>query len=272
MIRDDLKERAAPQPPHRGSGPATRREPATTCPHSASLSHPHLLGTTPLINRERKDTAHASGCLADRLRRRLPPRWLQGSVSKVDLERWMITVHGAARSHGRAVGGAEAVVAEGGEDCTAACAAAAELIDGIRSRIRTGVSWRDVPVGYGPWGRNARAAGSPPNCTSPSSKVTSPYIIRDHGRSARGLTAVRTRAGQIRVPRGTGRSPRLVDPCRTCHLWRCASAAAAVPHHCVHHHERPQDNTAHGASHLAIRFAAGRSASANRIVLQKMRI
>ncbi|MFE0875942.1 transposase [Streptomyces smyrnaeus] len=36
----------------------------------------------------------------------------------------------------------------------AACAAAAELIDGIRSRTRTGVSWRDVPVGYGSWGRN----------------------------------------------------------------------------------------------------------------------
>lgn len=28
-----------------------------------------------------------------------------------------------------------------------------QLIDGIRFRARTGVPWRDVPVGYGPWGR-----------------------------------------------------------------------------------------------------------------------
>ncbi|WP_235002192.1 transposase [Actinacidiphila paucisporea] len=27
------------------------------------------------------------------------------------------------------------------------------LIDGIRFRVRTGVPWWDVPVGYGPWGR-----------------------------------------------------------------------------------------------------------------------
>ncbi|WP_392957419.1 IS5 family transposase [Streptomyces sp. LN245] len=27
------------------------------------------------------------------------------------------------------------------------------LIDGIRFRVRTGVPWRDVPVGYGPWSR-----------------------------------------------------------------------------------------------------------------------
>ncbi|MFF4154443.1 IS5 family transposase [Streptomyces sp. NPDC001651] len=27
------------------------------------------------------------------------------------------------------------------------------LIDGIRFRVRTGVSWRDVPVDHGPWGR-----------------------------------------------------------------------------------------------------------------------
>ncbi|MEU0163635.1 transposase [Streptomyces sp. NPDC006261] len=28
-----------------------------------------------------------------------------------------------------------------------------QLIDGMRFRVRTGVPWRDVPVGYGPWGR-----------------------------------------------------------------------------------------------------------------------
>ncbi|MFE5096245.1 IS5 family transposase [Streptomyces sp. NPDC056638] len=28
-----------------------------------------------------------------------------------------------------------------------------QLIDGIRIPVRTGVPWRDVPVGYGPWGR-----------------------------------------------------------------------------------------------------------------------
>ncbi|WP_244904931.1 transposase [Streptomyces prasinopilosus] len=28
-----------------------------------------------------------------------------------------------------------------------------QLIDGIRSRVRTGVPWRDVPVEYGPWNR-----------------------------------------------------------------------------------------------------------------------
>ncbi|MFF8096263.1 transposase [Streptomyces sp. NPDC016675] len=28
------------------------------------------------------------------------------------------------------------------------------LIDGIRFRVRTGVPWRDVPVEYGPWGRD----------------------------------------------------------------------------------------------------------------------
>lgn len=227
MIRDDLKERAAPQPPHRGSGPATRREPATACPCSASLAHPHLLGTTPRINRERRDTAHASGCLADRLRRRLPPRWFQGSVSKVDLERWMITVHGAARSHGRAVGGAGAVVAEGGEDCTAACAAAAELIDGIRSRIRTGVGVT-CPSGTG---RGAVTLARPvhhqtaPRRRARSEAQSSVITAGQRGDSPQCEPALE----QIRVPRGTGRSPRLVDPCRTCHPWRCASTAAGVP-------------------------------------------
>ncbi|MFG2546496.1 transposase [Streptomyces sp. NPDC048594] len=28
-----------------------------------------------------------------------------------------------------------------------------QLIDGIRFRVRTGVPWRDLPVGYGPWNR-----------------------------------------------------------------------------------------------------------------------
>lgn len=28
-----------------------------------------------------------------------------------------------------------------------------QLIDGIRFRVRTGVPWRDIPVGYGPWNR-----------------------------------------------------------------------------------------------------------------------
>ncbi|WP_103537923.1 MULTISPECIES: IS5 family transposase [unclassified Streptomyces] len=28
-----------------------------------------------------------------------------------------------------------------------------QLIDGIRFRVRTGVPWRDVPAGYGPWSR-----------------------------------------------------------------------------------------------------------------------
>ncbi|MEU8825418.1 DUF664 domain-containing protein [Streptomyces sp. NPDC048636] len=28
-----------------------------------------------------------------------------------------------------------------------------QLIDGIRSRIRTGIPWRDTPPEYGPWGR-----------------------------------------------------------------------------------------------------------------------
>ncbi|MDX3490344.1 IS5 family transposase [Streptomyces sp. ID05-18] len=28
-----------------------------------------------------------------------------------------------------------------------------QLTDGIRFRVRTGVPWRDVPVGYGPWRR-----------------------------------------------------------------------------------------------------------------------
>ncbi|WP_228990471.1 transposase [Streptomyces sp. DH8] len=27
-----------------------------------------------------------------------------------------------------------------------------QVVDGIRFRVRTGVSWRDVPVEYGPWG------------------------------------------------------------------------------------------------------------------------
>ncbi|MDG4857058.1 IS5 family transposase [Streptomyces sp. T-3] len=65
----------------------------------------------------------------------------------------MITVHGLGRSHGRAVGGAGAVVAEGDEGGTAARLASAAVIDGIRFRVRTGIPWRDVPVEYGPWGR-----------------------------------------------------------------------------------------------------------------------
>lgn len=28
-----------------------------------------------------------------------------------------------------------------------------QLIDGIRFRVRTGIPWRDIPEGYGPWGR-----------------------------------------------------------------------------------------------------------------------
>lgn len=36
-----------------------------------------------------------------------------GRVSKVDLALWTISFHGAGRSHGRAVGGAGTVVAEG---------------------------------------------------------------------------------------------------------------------------------------------------------------
>ncbi|MCX4851157.1 transposase [Streptomyces sp. NBC_00893] len=66
----------------------------------------------------------------------------------------MITVHGPARSHGRAVGGAGAVVTEGGQSGAAAPLwPRRQLIDGIRFGIRTGVPWRDVPDEYGPWGR-----------------------------------------------------------------------------------------------------------------------
>ncbi|AOW88236.1 transposase [Streptomyces olivaceus] len=28
-----------------------------------------------------------------------------------------------------------------------------QLVDGIRFRVRTGIPWRDLPGGYGPWGR-----------------------------------------------------------------------------------------------------------------------
>ncbi|WP_405754163.1 transposase [Streptomyces sp. NBC_00073] len=65
----------------------------------------------------------------------------------------MITVHGAGRSHGRAVGGAGAVVAEEQKAGRPAVWPRRQLIDGIRFRVRTGVPWRDVPVAYGPWGR-----------------------------------------------------------------------------------------------------------------------
>ncbi|MEV7915660.1 transposase, partial [Streptomyces fimicarius] len=66
----------------------------------------------------------------------------------------MITVHGSGRSHGRAVGGAGAVVAEGCQVGAAALLASAAA-DRRRTvfRVRTGVPWRDVPAEYGPWSR-----------------------------------------------------------------------------------------------------------------------
>ncbi|MER7312006.1 MULTISPECIES: transposase [Streptomyces] len=63
----------------------------------------------------------------------------------------MITVHGAGRSHGRAVGGAGAVVPKGTRAGRPPVRPRRQLIDGIRFRIRTGVPWRDVPAEYGPW-------------------------------------------------------------------------------------------------------------------------
>lgn len=65
----------------------------------------------------------------------------------------MITVQGSGRSHGRAVGGVGAVVAEGAKVGRPPVWPRRQLIGGIRFRVRTGVPWRDVPVEYGPWGR-----------------------------------------------------------------------------------------------------------------------
>ncbi|MFG3530061.1 transposase [Streptomyces sp. NPDC047917] len=65
----------------------------------------------------------------------------------------MITVHGPGRSHGRAVGNAGAVGAEGHEGGTPPGWPRRQLIDGIRFRVRAGIPWRDVPVEHGPWGR-----------------------------------------------------------------------------------------------------------------------
>ncbi len=65
----------------------------------------------------------------------------------------MISVYGAGRSHGRAVGGMGTVVAEGREGGRPPVWARRQLIDGIRFRVRTGIPWRDIPVEYGPWGR-----------------------------------------------------------------------------------------------------------------------
>nr|WP_234362393.1 transposase [Streptomyces sp. IMTB 1903] len=56
-------------------------------------------------------------------------------------------------THGRAVGCAGAVVAEGHKGGTAARLALRQLIDGIRARVRTAVPWRDVPAEHGPWNR-----------------------------------------------------------------------------------------------------------------------
>ncbi|MGQ4727673.1 MULTISPECIES: transposase [Streptomyces] len=45
------------------------------------------------------------------------------------------------------------------------------LVDGVRWRVRTGVPWRDLPDGYGPWqsvyglfGRRQRQGGVGPGC------------------------------------------------------------------------------------------------------------
>ncbi|MFE4794543.1 transposase [Streptomyces sp. NPDC056708] len=95
----------------------------------------------------------------------------------------MITVHGARRSHGRTVGGVGTVVAEGGEAGRPPIRPRRQLIDGIRFRVRTGVPWRDVQVGYGPWGRvydsgdgsgTARGTGSSPGSSPwPTRRVRS---------------------------------------------------------------------------------------------------
>ncbi|MEU1199729.1 transposase [Streptomyces sp. NPDC005813] len=65
----------------------------------------------------------------------------------------MISFHGAGRSHGRAMGGTGAVVAEGDEGGRPPVWPRRQSIDGIRFRVRTGVPWRDMPVDYGLWGR-----------------------------------------------------------------------------------------------------------------------
>ncbi|MEU9780785.1 transposase [Streptomyces phaeochromogenes] len=64
----------------------------------------------------------------------------------------MISVHGAGRSGGRAVGGTGAVVAEGTKAGWPPVWPRRQLIGDIRFRARTGVPWRDVPAEYGPWG------------------------------------------------------------------------------------------------------------------------
>ncbi|MFF2404714.1 transposase [Streptomyces goshikiensis] len=63
-------------------------------------------------------------------------------------------VHGSGRSHGRAVGGAGAVLLPKGTRAgRPPVRPHRQLIDGIRFRVRTGVPWRDVPIEYGPWNR-----------------------------------------------------------------------------------------------------------------------
>ncbi|ROR00385.1 putative transposase of IS4/5 family DUF4096 [Streptomyces sp. 2132.2] len=68
-----------------------------------------------------------------------------------------ITVHGAGRSHGRAVGGAGTAVADGcqGGATTNRGSAPADRRRRRRRRfrVRTGVPWRNIPVEYGPWHR-----------------------------------------------------------------------------------------------------------------------
>ncbi|WP_258045110.1 IS5 family transposase [Streptomyces sp. SM11] len=65
----------------------------------------------------------------------------------------MISVHGAGRSHGRAVGCTGAVVPIRTKAGRPPARPRRQLVDGIRFRVRTGVPWRGVPVEYGPWGR-----------------------------------------------------------------------------------------------------------------------
>ncbi|MFE9497032.1 transposase [Streptomyces collinus] len=58
------------------------------------------------------------------------------------------------------------------------------MIDGIRFRVRTGVPWRDVPDGYGPWGRICCADGrgtAPGTASSPGSSPWPTRRVRSGG-------------------------------------------------------------------------------------------
>lgn len=76
-----------------------------------------------------------------------------GHVSKVDLGLCMITDHGSGDLTDEQWAVLETLLPKGARAGRPPIWPRRQLIDGIRFRVRTGVPWRDIPVGYGPWNR-----------------------------------------------------------------------------------------------------------------------